>query len=91
MLSGFSSGKIFLISFHRSSGIRIIVVIYFFIIKHLTDMIRNKGAIILSIFGIGSKNAACSCADPKGTKPETDRYFEKIYKVKFQLSYQPQL
>jgi hypothetical protein len=38
VLRGFSSGKIFLVSFHRSSGMRMIVLTYFFLlVKYLTD------------------------------------------------------
>ena len=56
VFSGFSSGKIFLISFHRSSGMRVIILTYLFTLKQLSDMIRNQRAIFLSIFGIGSKS-----------------------------------
>jgi hypothetical protein len=56
MFSDFSSGKIFLISFHRSSGMRIIVLTYFLLlVKYLTDNIAKQGAKFLSIFGIGFK------------------------------------
>ena len=57
VFSGFSCGKIFVISFHRSSGMRIIVLTYFLLlVKYLTDNIAKQGAIFLSIFGIGSKS-----------------------------------
>ena len=56
VFSGFSSGKIFLISFHRSSGICIIVLIHFLLlVKYLTDNIAKQGVVFLSIFGKGSK------------------------------------
>ena len=35
VLSGFSSGKIFLISFHISSGMRVIVLTYFLLLNNI--------------------------------------------------------
>ena len=54
VLSGFSSGKIFLISFQRSSGMRIIVLTYFLFLNKIRYIIRSQQAIFLSIFGIDS-------------------------------------
>ena len=51
VFSGFSSGKIFLISFQRRSGIRVIVVIYCLLLaKYLTDNIIKQMSYILIYF-----------------------------------------
>jgi|GEM_PF-4875360 len=54
VFSGFPFRKIFVISFYKSSGIRIIVLTYFLLlVKYLTHNIAKLGAIFISIFGLG--------------------------------------
>jgi hypothetical protein len=55
VLSGFSSGKIFVISFHTSSGRDVIVLTYFFLFLNIIKYDKKLMSYIPIYFSVGSK------------------------------------